>query len=116
MVWARDYSAEDAQRCDCDALQEALSKIPGAKRMVSFPDHFPAHLPWMGGVGISAYLMCGTAVHFVCGRQGHLLPWLDTLCVRHLTHLSCLSAVTKRVLLKSRVQPGMYSRVSSPDF
>ena len=36
VVWAREYST-DAQRCDCNALQQALSKIPGAKRMVS--DH-----------------------------------------------------------------------------
>lgn len=35
MVWAREYSAEDARRCDCNALQEALSKVPGAKRMVN---------------------------------------------------------------------------------
>ena len=34
VVWAREYSAEDARRCDCNALQQALSKIPGAKRMV----------------------------------------------------------------------------------
>ena len=34
VVWARDYSTEDASKCDCEALQEALSMIPGAKRMV----------------------------------------------------------------------------------
>ncbi|KAL3146397.1 hypothetical protein ABBQ32_003079 [Trebouxia sp. C0010 RCD-2024] len=34
VVWAREYSAEDASRCDCSALQEALGKISGAKRMV----------------------------------------------------------------------------------
>ena len=33
-VWARDYSAEDPERCDCDALQEALGMIQGARRMV----------------------------------------------------------------------------------
>jgi hypothetical protein len=35
VVWARDYSAEDASKCDCESLQKALSMIPGAKRMVS---------------------------------------------------------------------------------
>lgn len=35
VVWAREYSTEDARRCDCNALQEALTKIPGSKRMVS---------------------------------------------------------------------------------
>lgn len=34
VVWAREYSTEDARRCDCSALQEALGKIPGSKRMV----------------------------------------------------------------------------------
>lgn len=34
VVWAREYSTEDARRCDCNALQEALTKIPGSKRMV----------------------------------------------------------------------------------
>lgn len=34
VVWAREYSTEDARRCDCNALQEALSKISGSKRMV----------------------------------------------------------------------------------
>ena len=36
VVWAREYSTEDARRCDCNALQQALGKIPGAKRMVSY--------------------------------------------------------------------------------
>lgn len=36
-VWARDYSAEDASKCDCDALQEALGMISGADRMVRQP-------------------------------------------------------------------------------
>ncbi|GMH46063.1 hypothetical protein BSKO_14027 [Bryopsis sp. KO-2023] len=34
VVWSRDYSNEDEQYCRCDKLQEALSMIPGAKRMV----------------------------------------------------------------------------------
>lgn len=34
VVWARDYSAEDSSKCDCEALQEALSIVPGAERMV----------------------------------------------------------------------------------
>jgi hypothetical protein len=34
VVWARDYSAEDAARCDCAALGEALAGMPGAARMV----------------------------------------------------------------------------------
>ena len=34
VVWARDYSHENEEYCDCDALKEALSKISGAKRMV----------------------------------------------------------------------------------
>lgn len=34
-VWARNYSAEDASKCDCDALQQALGMIDGAERMVS---------------------------------------------------------------------------------
>lgn len=34
VVWAREYSTEDARCCDCNALQEALGKISGAKRMV----------------------------------------------------------------------------------
>ena len=45
VVWAREYSTEDARRCDCNALQEALNKIPGSKRMVclcSQPHHWLA--------------------------------------------------------------------------
>jgi hypothetical protein len=42
-VWARDYSAEDPERCDCDALQEALGMIQGARRMVCSP--FECALP-----------------------------------------------------------------------
>lgn len=34
VVWARDYSHENEEYCDCAALRETLSKIPGAKRMV----------------------------------------------------------------------------------
>ena len=34
VVWARDYSAENESRCDCETLQKALSMVPGAKRMV----------------------------------------------------------------------------------
>ena len=34
VVWARDYSHENEEYCDCTALRETLSKIPGAKRMV----------------------------------------------------------------------------------
>lgn len=34
VVWARDYSHEDESKCDCDALQDALKNIPGAKRMI----------------------------------------------------------------------------------
>ncbi|KAK9819805.1 hypothetical protein WJX72_002638 [[Myrmecia] bisecta] len=34
IVWSRDYSTEDTSRVDCEALQRALSMIPGAKRMV----------------------------------------------------------------------------------
>lgn len=34
VVWARHYSAEDAARCDCDTLAEALRMVPGAQRMV----------------------------------------------------------------------------------
>eukprot|EP00889_Picochlorum_renovo_P001486 jgi/Picre1/28516/NNA_003920.t1 len=34
VVWARDYSHENEEYCDCDALKDALSKIPGAERMV----------------------------------------------------------------------------------
>lgn len=34
VVWARDYSHENEEYCDCEALKEALSKVPGAKRMV----------------------------------------------------------------------------------
>ena len=34
VVWARDYSAENEERCDCVMLQTALSMVPGAKRMV----------------------------------------------------------------------------------
>lgn len=34
VVWARDYSNEDPERCDCKALEETLAKIPGSKRMV----------------------------------------------------------------------------------
>lgn len=32
VVWARDYSHENEEYCDCAALRETLSKIPGAKR------------------------------------------------------------------------------------
>ena len=34
LVWARTYSAEDPERCDCDTLEKALGMVPGAKRMV----------------------------------------------------------------------------------
>lgn len=34
IVWAREYSAEDRQRCECDVLEQALAKLPGAERMV----------------------------------------------------------------------------------
>lgn len=34
VVWAREYSAEDARRCDCDTLRRALAMVPGAARMV----------------------------------------------------------------------------------
>ena len=34
VVWARDFSNENPEQCDCEALQQSLSKIPGAKRMV----------------------------------------------------------------------------------
>lgn len=34
VVWARNYSAENEERCDCNMLQSALSMVPGAKRMV----------------------------------------------------------------------------------
>lgn len=34
VVWARNYSAENEERCDCEMLQSALSMVPGAKRMV----------------------------------------------------------------------------------
>lgn len=44
VVWAREYSTEDARRCDCSALQQALSKIPGAKRMVFLLS------PFIGGI------------------------------------------------------------------
>ena len=41
VVWAREYSTEDARRCDCNALQEALGKIPGSKRMVKWLSNLP---------------------------------------------------------------------------
>ncbi len=41
VVWAREYSTEDARRCDCNALQEALGKIPGSKRMVNWLSNLP---------------------------------------------------------------------------
>ena len=34
VVWARDYSVEDAARCDCAALEKALSGVPGSARLV----------------------------------------------------------------------------------
>jgi hypothetical protein len=34
VVWSRDYSLEDASRCDCDALRKALAGVPGAERVV----------------------------------------------------------------------------------
>lgn len=34
IVWARDYSNEDGEKCDCEALIKALDGVPGAKRMV----------------------------------------------------------------------------------
>jgi hypothetical protein len=34
VVWTRDYSAESEGRCDCEALEQALAMIPGARRMV----------------------------------------------------------------------------------
>ena len=34
VVWARDYSHENEEYCDCDSLRDALAKVPGAKRMV----------------------------------------------------------------------------------
>ena len=34
VVWARTYSAEDPERCNCETLEKALGMVPGAKRMV----------------------------------------------------------------------------------
>lgn len=34
VVWSRSYSSEDSRKADCALLREALSKLPGAKRMV----------------------------------------------------------------------------------
>lgn len=34
IVWAREYSAEREERCDCETLEAALAGIPGARRMV----------------------------------------------------------------------------------
>ncbi|KAG1672129.1 hypothetical protein FOA52_001717 [Chlamydomonas sp. UWO 241] len=34
IVWARDYSAEDEGRCDCDKLKQVLKSVPGAQRMI----------------------------------------------------------------------------------
>ena len=34
VVWSREYSAEDASRCNCEALTQALAGLPGAARMV----------------------------------------------------------------------------------
>ncbi|KIZ05887.1 Uncharacterized protein MNEG_2066 [Monoraphidium neglectum] len=34
VVWARDYSARDEARCDCEMLSSVLEAVPGAKRMV----------------------------------------------------------------------------------
>lgn len=34
VVWSRQYSTEDASRCNCEALTQALAGMPGAARMV----------------------------------------------------------------------------------
>ena len=34
IVWARDYSAREQGKCNCERLQEVLGAMPGAKRMV----------------------------------------------------------------------------------
>jgi hypothetical protein len=34
IVWAREYSARDEARCDCDKLEAVLGAMAGAKRMV----------------------------------------------------------------------------------
>jgi hypothetical protein len=34
VVWARNFSAREEARCDCDTLQEVLGALPGARRMV----------------------------------------------------------------------------------
>ena len=34
VVWARTYSLEDAERCDCKTLEETLRGVPGAARVV----------------------------------------------------------------------------------
>lgn len=34
LVWLRKFSEENADKCDCSALEHALATIPGAKRMI----------------------------------------------------------------------------------
>ena len=34
VVWSRSFSSEDPRKAECELLREALSRLPGAKRMV----------------------------------------------------------------------------------
>lgn len=83
VVWARDYSAEDPGRCDCDALQEALGMIQGANRMVV------GHTIQRGGINSA----CEAKVHRIdvglsagCGNGApQVLEILHDSQVRRLT-------------------------------
>ena len=34
VVWTRHYSVRDSFKCDCAGLEQVLSMIPGASRMI----------------------------------------------------------------------------------
>ena len=77
VVWARDYSHEDAAACDCDALRAALRALPGAARMVV------GHTIQEGGINAA----CGGAVLRVdvglsagCGDGGVQVLVVDRDC------------------------------------
>jgi len=82
IVWARDYSAEDEDRCDCSKLQQVLQSIPGAKRMVV------GHTIQGGGINSACegqVMRIDVGMSRGCGdREPQVLEILDDKRVRRL--------------------------------
>jgi hypothetical protein len=76
-VWARDYSAEDPDRCDCDALQEALGMIQGARRMVCGPSNCAAYLQGAWAFGVKHAVTGDRSSETVCGAVH--VRWVATI-------------------------------------